>query len=638
MSKRRTTTTPVAVYRYGLRAPVENAELVYDQMRAAHRYRNVLVGIEQAKRLAVTEVQLRCGDLAAVESELSVLYASTNDDKSAAASVRAERKALRKTLAPRINTLKAERAVIKAAMRGKPEDVELLIVKNAGKYFLAHDQNDTAAMAGLRAERTGLDARMVLVQWVRSAYEGINERKTELEKAARAQCGVYWGTYLLIEKAIEDAAKKPNGLQFRRWDRHGRIGVQLQGGEDASALLCDEDTRLRIINRSCGRQPKYATNPDDRFRTLQIRIGSDGRAPIFATFPLFMDRPLPPNTRIKNAYVTMTEVSPSKTDWHVCFTIESAALAPGVIHRGLGVVAINIGWRASDDSLRVGTWVDDRGRTGEIRPPECAITHYEKASSLRAIRDRMFNAARDQFKALGGLVSERAANTPAWFTDALRWAHAWRSPERLVRLVERWREQRFDGGALALYETLEVWRRQERHLHDWEDNARIKANRQRDNHYREEALKLVRAYTTVVIGDENYSDLAVKQAADPVPQPSANRFHAAPSILRAEIRSCGSKHGAEVEVVEMANLTKTCHACSQLCVWDQRRQVNHTCEHCGRQWDQDQNAARNMLRVHASGPVSSQTTPPLAEPEDKADAEVSAAATGVYDVESLAAE
>jgi hypothetical protein len=42
----------VLVYRYGLLAPTENADVVREQMRAAHDYRNTLVEIERGRRAA----------------------------------------------------------------------------------------------------------------------------------------------------------------------------------------------------------------------------------------------------------------------------------------------------------------------------------------------------------------------------------------------------------------------------------------------------------------------------------------------------------------------------------------------------------------------------------------------------------
>ena len=44
------------VYQYGLLPPTRNAELVNDQMRLAHRYRNVLVEIERDRRTQVSAI------------------------------------------------------------------------------------------------------------------------------------------------------------------------------------------------------------------------------------------------------------------------------------------------------------------------------------------------------------------------------------------------------------------------------------------------------------------------------------------------------------------------------------------------------------------------------------------------------
>src|SRR5271157_5906341 len=46
----------VKIYEYGLLPPTVNAELVDDQMRAAHRYRNVLVELERERRTRVRAI------------------------------------------------------------------------------------------------------------------------------------------------------------------------------------------------------------------------------------------------------------------------------------------------------------------------------------------------------------------------------------------------------------------------------------------------------------------------------------------------------------------------------------------------------------------------------------------------------
>lgn len=40
------------VYQFGLMDPVQNASIVVEQMRAAHRYRNDLIAIERGRRAA----------------------------------------------------------------------------------------------------------------------------------------------------------------------------------------------------------------------------------------------------------------------------------------------------------------------------------------------------------------------------------------------------------------------------------------------------------------------------------------------------------------------------------------------------------------------------------------------------------
>lgn len=552
--KRRTTTKPCAVYRYGLLAPVENGDLVIDQMRKAHRYRNLLVEIEQAKRGAV--------EVAQAES------------------------------VPAIDRVRARIAELDAQAESMWSGVDRKKVSKADR------QNIKDAMGPLNAERLALRAHAKALkaehaEILKAAYAVLNERKTVLVKAARAQCGVYWGTYLLVEKAVEDGAKKPEGVTFKRWDGRGRIGVQLQGGEDAAGVMGDGDTRLQVIDKRCGRQPKRHLAPDSRYKTLRIRVGSDGVKPVWATFPLFMDRPLPPNTRIKNAYVTMNEVSPSRVEWHACFTIESDALAPAVVHRGRGTVAVNLGWRQMDGYIRAATWVADDGRVGEVRVPSSVTDHATKADSLRSIRDREFAAAVETLQMLGKPLAARGV-APEWLRDALRWCHAWKSPARLVGIVERWRDRRFDGDA-ELFDAMEAWRRQERHLKDWENNARVKADRVRNSVYREAALSLVRGYTTVLVDNTDLRVMAVKAAQGPVDKASSNRFSVASGMLRQEIVSCGRKHGAEVVKVPSAAITKTCHACGGVCDFDACAHIKHTCEHCGVAWDQDVNACKNML-------------------------------------------
>lgn len=70
------------VYRYGLTAPTENADVVYAEMRQAHTYRNVLVEIERGRRAALRsldsdEVQTLAREVLALDAACEERIEST---------------------------------------------------------------------------------------------------------------------------------------------------------------------------------------------------------------------------------------------------------------------------------------------------------------------------------------------------------------------------------------------------------------------------------------------------------------------------------------------------------------------------------------------------------------------------------
>ena len=86
-----------------------------------------------------------------------------------------------------------------------------------------------------------------------AALDLIAKRAGSLQRNARAHCGVYWGTYLLVE-AAHDASREmplydgvePNDPRFSKWNGEGRIGVQVQQGADANDLDADKIGRAHV--------------------------------------------------------------------------------------------------------------------------------------------------------------------------------------------------------------------------------------------------------------------------------------------------------------------------------------------------------------------------------------------------------
>jgi len=78
-----------------------------------------------------------------------------------------------------------------------------------------------------------------------------------------------------------------------------------------------------------------------------------------------------------------------------------------------------------------------------------------------------------------------------------------------------------------------------------------------------------------------------------------------PCLLVLLFLVMASKSALNELIYSVANrspVTKTCHACGSLEDFDAEASIYHTCSQCGARWDQDENAAKNMLKIHCESP------------------------------------
>ena len=576
MKRRNENAAPMRVYRYGCQHPIENEELVRNtQMPKGHAYQNTLIRIERAKRKAIADVQAELvpaidevrSRIAELDAQVDAIWSGVDRKKLS----KVERQKIKDVTVP----LNAERL----ALRGRAK--------------------------ALKAEHA---------ETLKAAYKAVEERKNVLVKAARAECGAYWGTYLLAEKAVEEAIGRkdtcpPEGPNFRRrWDgSHGRVGVQIQGGAPIATVLAGTNTLVRLLDdpRKAGKTRRKGRAS---YKMLWLRIDSDEKGkPVWAKFPLYYHRPFPADAVIKNAYVSMNRVSPSNVVWSAHFSIESAdTFKQKVVREVHGVnLGINFGWYREDDSslLRVAYWVKSNGEKGKILLPAEVEGSIKKADDLRSIRKHAFNEAKE-------FLWSFQSPSP-WLASRIPSLILWKNIDKLSAVVKDWKDHRFEGDD-EIYAFMEAWRRKDRHLHDWEGNARKYAVDRRNNHYREEVLKLVRSCDTICVDDTNYADLAQKVAEESFDPVSWHRFVCAVGWLRAEFKAQSKKNGQTCILAPHKNKTLTCHKCENVLSFDKSVERVHTCEVCGASWDQDYNAAMNCLAYLASGPETVIEPEPLA--------------------------
>lgn len=600
------------VYRYGARPPIAGGDRVDEQLFLAHRYKNDLRQVELDRR-AASEEALRTHAPGLTDLEHAVAIAQAHLDEHLQSIRDRNSHARRRTQTPEQRAeVKRRRQVLADARR-------------------AHRAARQVAYAADGPVRAALD----------DASATANARVKELRAEYSRQRGLYWGTYLQCEEAAEDF-RRGAPPRFQRYRGEGLIAVQIQHGMTMADALRGEDPRFRLVLQpppstaaDAPRQPHSRRSQRRQYAHAWVRIGTeaDRRTPVWAVLPVVLHRMPPEGSRIKWVFVTRSRVG-THEDWSlqlVC-TVEDIRKADCASE---GAVGVDLGWRLMPDgSLRVAYWVGSDGRQGELRlpaggPQEQGVARWAHVEHLQSIRDGAFNVVRETF---AQWLASRA-EVPAWLRQVTAMLRQWRSQARLAAVLvgghnrPGWREQRFAGDE-DIYATLEAWRRQDRHLYDWQEAERTKARRWRLDLYRSFAAQLRRQYQTVAVEDANWRDLTRTPGAEESAPNALARWHqriASPG----ELRQCLEATAAARTRVESAWTTRTCSQCSHINrQWDTMTDLVVTCSACSLTMDQDENAARNLLAAASGGAVGSTPAPARGPQGDEGGGDTAVALTG----------
>jgi hypothetical protein len=551
---------PSRIYSYKARCPIDGSDAASEQILMAHRYRNKLVELEQERRRKVEEaIRVFAPDLVGLDAEVQ-----------------------------RIDTLLVEKlTAMKAANQ-----------RERRRSSTPDDRRETALLRGqLRDARGVLKERRKEVfgdASLKATLESIDADSLALQKEARSKSELYWGTYLLIE-AGASKFRKGAPPRFKRWTGDGSLAVQIQGGLDWSDALACSDSRIRIQILPIGPD----ASPDSR-RSLEKShavvwfragsIGPAGRLPLWVRVPFRLHRMPPEGSRIKWAYLHRFRIGTS-FKWEIQFVLEreswehdDQAIA--------GRAGVDINWRVVEGGIRVATACGEDGSSHTLIVPRDWIGAFTKAKSLQSIRDRNFDEIRVVLSAWLK-TSEGKVPIPDWLKERTAYLAQWKDIVRLCMVVKHWRENRFDGD--GIFETLEAWRKQDNHLHDWQDNQLRKAIRRRDDLYRKFSRMLARTYREVFVENTNWKDIKARPEADEEGNEAARVYAqvAAPGRLSQYIREVVSV----THKVPAENTTKTCHVCGIVDDFDSAKELVHRCSGCGKIWDQDVNAAINLLNA-----------------------------------------
>jgi hypothetical protein len=318
-----------------------------------------------------------------------------------------------------------------------------------------------------------------------------------------------------------------------------------------------------------------------------MRIGSlpNGR-PIFADLSIIMHRKLPADSRIKYVYLIRRKHG-ERVRWELQFVLtQKAWVSPHTL--GHGEIGLDVGWRRFDDRLRVAVYRDEGGVEKEISIPNNRLYWWRKSNEVQGRRDNEFNAIR------AAIVAWKQADgsvLPQWFLGETWSLAQWRKKAKLHELIDKWREMTIEGDA-EIFAQAEAWAKHDRHLRSWQHSLVQHALRWRKDFYRKTAVELRRQFSKANVESVNWHRLKRKKGPESE-EIQLSRFY-------SDVVSVGKfldtlKATMPYENKTAALTTKVCAKCNTKNTFDAARYVSHTCEGCGEVWDQDGNAAENLL-------------------------------------------
>ena len=558
------------VYRYGLLAPVEGADLVQEQLRLKHEYYNKLLEIVREKRKSIRAAMESAGEkIPALQAAVELASKEVEEAVSVISKARKLTRSRSETESMRQNVALAR-------------------------------QKLGAAKRALIAERKRIRSEGLVRTVTDSLSEDFLAQRRNLRKEYSAR-GLRHGTYTLVEDAVSKSdsdtplydgamAQDP---KFLRWTGDGSIGVQIVGGMTVDDLTSHTFLRIEPVSEMAWQGSRGERRRLGRTR-LWMRVGSkEDRSPIWAVWPMQMHRPLPVGSKIKTAAVHLKRIGP-REEWFVTLTIDTSdCITPSVVNNV--AVAVDTGWRVIGDEIRVAVWRAQDGSTGELRLSQThgPLGGLSRIREIQGTRSMAFDSIRTN---LVKWLSEQTV--PEWFCNDTKSLALWKSPRRLVTLLNRWSEARFDGDK-DIFEQVSAWRYHDYHLWCWEAEGRKNALDARKHAYHTFAANLARRFGVLVL--ENNAGLK-RIAMRPETEVSAgnevarsNRHFMATSELREALIQGFVSRGGRVWGVPAENSTKTCAECGLIESWDAAAMVSHKCSGCGALWDQDENAALVLL-------------------------------------------
>lgn len=574
----------VVVHKYRCFEPLNFAQDIIDHLWLQNKMWNNLVEYEEGNYQEYREIMREDETVSHLEQELGKIDA-------------------------RIIELIEERNQVRIKIRKKkgpetaPYDDEIATLKKEAKEL----------------RREAREARKAAKERMKPHLDKLNEERKEAYKQIYQNSGLYWGNYNRVidsMKVARSQTMKTGGrLKFHRFDGSGIFKVQIQGGctrqelETRKVSVCsllaissDEFNRLIGKKKPSRRQPDSKRSRKRKYALLQFTIyrgKSEDGTPFNRTLdlPVIVHRSLPDDNKnllLKEATLRRERVAPGQFRWWVTFTFTDVVTKIAEHPYKNDACGINIGWKTVQDGLRIATLVSHQ-ETYHFILPNKILKIYKYLRNLQSKID-LASAENDEW-VREVLNREQQENSlpeelikPFTVLKRSKRPH----PDKFAWLVSEW--DKVDYLPAELSEA----RARADYVHRFileQANLRDKVIGHREDLYRNWAKQIADRYGKIVIDKMNVSQLSKLEKEDGQPNELTdtarqNRVIAAVGLFREWL----GKQAAKVDAEVIKASIKSTHVCSY-CGKEIKNQaaINWVCPHCNKIFDQDINAARNLL-------------------------------------------
>lgn len=566
----------VRIYQYGSSSKMTVSGQAENQLRLQISFWNELVGLDREFAQRYRQMTNNANET------IASLNKQVDNKKDELVTLREEIKKKR----IKLKSGKADDSAVKQKVTTLVKDIKLLIGE-------------------LRACRSEV---MIMLKPRLSDLEA--ERRDRVKKLRRefAARGLYWGNYNAVLGSYQTARKRilqsGGELHFHSYDGAGRWTCQIQGAMTVDEAFSRANNLFQIdpVPEDAWSRPAKGERKRLCRTVARMRIASDeGSNPVWLEIPIVMHRPIPQDAKIPLVSINAEKVGGAMR-WFLNVTVIEEE--PQKEHSPSGrILAVNIGCREKPDgSIRVACWVDNKEAAGEVSLDRSFVTTDARINTLQKKRDDNFNLAKERLAQWLSKAGGNGDEPPRWLLQKANAPGQWKAQSRLAALTLYWRENRFDGDD-QIFQLLENWRRQDKHLWIWQANLRDKMRGRRLEQYRVFAAKTAATYDTVIFGklDLGRSGERRRTAGEDDGSDRRNLMNIAGlSILKAEIKRAFHAAGKLIVENDSSGITEECPFCGKMTENGHTAKILLSCGNCGNVYDPDRAGAKKLLSSEVS--------------------------------------